>query len=140
MFIRNRSVADSAEIDTQLRLARRVIILKAAIRSFQAQRGHSPAALADLVADYLSQIPEDPYSDGKPFGYRVSTGEELRGPPRAAVGGRPPEDAYIVPVSRGQVVIWSVGVDRIDQGGRVPPGGPRAEDIVFLVPAPAPPP
>jgi hypothetical protein len=52
--------------------------------------------------------------------------------------GRTAEEPRLVPVQPGQVVLWSVGLDGVDQGGKVPPGGgPRAEDIVFVVPVPA---
>jgi hypothetical protein len=138
LLARNRSAADMADNDVQLRVTRRVAILKAAVRAYQAERGVPPAALTDLVATgYLARLPEDPFTEGRPFGYRVSVGETLRGPARAASPGRPPDEAYLVPVEAGRVVLWSVGVDGIDQGGLVPPGGPRALDLVFLVPPPA---
>ena len=82
-------------------------------------------------------MPSDPYSDGHPFGYRVSTGESLRGPPRTNQMGRTPEEAHTVSVRPGQAILWSIGADRVDQGGHVPPGGARAEDMVFVVPLPA---
>lgn len=140
LLARNRSAADAADIETQLRVARRVSILKAAVLAYRAERGGPPAALAELVdRGYIARQPEDPYAAGRPFGYRVSVGETLRGPARAAGDGRAPEEMHLVPVDPGRVVLWSVGVDGIDQGGLVPPGGPRAEDLVFLVPVPAPP-
>ena len=90
-----------------------------------------------MSGGYLAQMPDDPYAAGRPFGYRVSPGEELIGPYRPGGQNRPPERQK-ESVSAGQVIIWSVGQDRIDQGGKVPPGGPRAEDLVYIVPNPAP--
>jgi hypothetical protein len=137
LLIRNRSIRELTDPELQLRVARRAVILKAAIRAFQVTHGRPPSALNELVTcGYLPRLPDDPYAEGHPFGYRVSTGEELRGPARTASLGRPGEDGYIVPVPRGQAVLWSVGVDRIDHGGKCPPGGARAEDMVFLVPGP----
>jgi hypothetical protein len=152
-LVRTRSPADSADNETYLRVVRRATILKAAVHTFRAERGRLPSELAELVTHgYLAKLPDDPYAEGRSFGYRISVGEELRGPPvrqgpvfRMAVGeenrgplgsGRVIEEA--VSVHPGQAILWSVGVDRIDQGGRVPPGNPRVEDLVFLIPLPPP--
>lgn len=141
LLARNRSATDAAEGEMYLRVARRVVVLKAAVLAYRAERGGPPVALAELVAaKIIERLPEDPYAAGRAFGYRVSAGETLRGPARATLmPGREPEKDYLVPVAPGQAVLWSVGVDGTDQGGVVPPGGPRSEDLVFLVPVPAPP-
>ncbi len=128
---------DLADRENYVRVIRRAIILKAAIRTFTIERGGPPGSQKELVScGYLARLPEDPYTEGNPFGYRVSAGEELRGPARAAPLGRSEEPSSLA-INPGQVLVWSVGVDRADQGGKVLPGGPRAEDIVFLVPPPA---
>ena len=116
------------------------LILKAVVRAFESERGKPPATQTELVQlGYLPRLPEDPYADGKPFGYRVSPGETLRIPthtmPQTRLATKTP-DPYELAVRPGRVIIWSLGVDRLDQGGRVPPGDPRAQDIVFLVPLP----
>ncbi len=136
---RHRSTSDLTDSETLLRVGRRALILKAAVRAFQADRGTVPRTLNELVAGgYLAYLPADPYADGHPFGYRVSTGETLRSPARAGAAGAPPggrgaEDVIVPP---GQAILWSVGPDGADQGGRVAPGGAGAEDLVFLVPLP----
>lgn len=137
---RNQSQIEMKERDTQLCVLRRAMILKAAIRTYQSDHGGPPANREELVTrGYLASLPIDPFADeGGPFGYRVSTGETLRGPTRTAPQGRTSEETALLPVGSGSVIIWSVGMDKIDQGGRVPPGGPRSQDIVFLVPPPAP--
>jgi hypothetical protein len=113
-------------------------VLKAAILAYQGDHGRAPAAQEELVGSYLRRLPLDPFAEGRHFGYRVSAGEQLVAPPR--LGGNPPDQSPTQSVRPGQVVIWSVGYDRTDDGGVVPPGGPRAKDLVFLVPAPSPPP
>ncbi len=51
----------------------------------------------------------------------------------------PREDPAERVVAPGQAIIWSVGPDKIDQGGTNPPGPithipGRPEDVVILVP------
>ena len=134
LLTRNRSVGDLVENDRNLRAQRRAMILKLAVRAYQTDRRSAPVALADLVAGgYLGVVPADPYhEEQRPFGYRVSAGENLRGT-RLSGPGRLGDEVQF-PIKRGQILVWSVGTDRKDQGGRVAPGGSRAEDLVFLVP------
>ncbi len=148
LLARARTALDAADTELQIRILRRVTILKAALVVHHGRTGRPPAVQEELVtAGVLVRLPEDPHMTGRPFGYRVSAGESLVGrgrltaPPAAGLG-QPPgpaENPFVVPVRAGQVVVWSVGPDRIDQGGKVPPGGPNAEDLVSLVPVfPAP--
>lgn len=58
-----------------------------ALKCFQLDRGHLPESLHDLVPDYLSEIPRDPF-DGRPLRYS--------------------------PVKK---IIYSVGADLEDEGG-----------------------
>ena len=137
-LVRSRSASDAGDPETQLRVARRAAVIKGACRAYYGRHGTLPPALANLVTDGLiARVPDDPFAEGHPFGYRKSTGEELVGPARAPMAGRPQEESFKEVVNPGEGVLWSVGVDRVDQGGRVPPGGPRAEDIVYLVKLPA---
>ncbi|AMV27862.1 hypothetical protein VT84_25895 [Gemmata sp. SH-PL17] len=130
---RNRSIGDVVETERYLRVMRRVGAIKFACRAHLMDRKSTPATLAELVAGgYLRAAPVDPYSDGRAFGYRISPGEELRS--STQLRGGPADDTMIRTVSAGQILVWSVGADRTDQGGHVAPGGVRAEDIVFLVP------
>ena len=140
LIARGRSAADVTDDETHLRVTRRVTILKAAVLAFQTEHKRAPEAPTELVASAsLARLPEDPYTEGRPLGYRVSDGQPLVGRARASTPGRP-DEPLVVPVQVGQVVVWSVGPDRVDQGGKVPPAGPRAEDLVFLLPAPGAPP
>ena len=50
-----------------------------------------------------------------------------------------PDPSPPLPIPPGQPILWSVGPDGTDQGGRNPPGytsvAPgRPDDLVFLVP------
>jgi hypothetical protein len=124
---------------TQLRSA----ILKTALRLYQAEKGRPAATLNALVPDYLVAVSTDPYS-GRPFRYRLSAGENIEWPddntPAGAAGmviGRTAQRF----VPRGQGILWSVGPDGEDGGGRVQFSelGRPAEhsDQIFLVPLPA---
>jgi ABC-type transport system involved in multi-copper enzyme maturation permease subunit len=100
--------------------------LVVALRCFQADTGRPAARLSELAPKYLERIPADPF-DGQPFRYRLSQGEEILG----QTG---------VKAKAGQGILWSVGPDRTDNGGRVqgrhrnaPPGA----DLIYLVPLPA---
>ncbi|MDY3561714.1 ABC transporter permease [Gemmata sp. JC673] len=142
LLVRNRSGGDQTETDQVLRTTRRAMILKLAIRAHMDEKGGAPATLADLTTGptpFLPSLPEDPYADGRPFGYRISAGETLRGPPRSPGPGSGPGPGRgsgdpPLEIRSGQVLLWSVGADGTDQGGTVIPGGPRSEDMVFLVP------
>jgi hypothetical protein len=147
----NRPATDLAEADAILRVSRRAVILTCAIRAHTAARGGPPAALGELVGlGYLARMPEDPFAPGKEFGYRVSAGEMLPPTmPRVPVlvlGPEPlpqrgsvnvPTAGTAKTLDPGQPLFWSVGLDRTDEGGRVPPGGARPTDLVFIVPPPA---
>lgn len=137
LFVRGRAASDYAEDEANMRVLRRVVATKAAVLAFQADHGRAPTEAAEWITrGYAARLSADPYADSRPLGYRVSDGAPLVGRPRAAQPGRPQETAYVVPLTPGQAVVWSVGPDGVDQGGKVPPGGPRAEDLVFVVPAP----
>lgn len=115
--------------------------LKAALRLYQAKNsGRLPADLKQLIPDYLPALPHDPY-DGKPFRYRISRGEKLVWP---KVGGQAPgsieESTQEVPAGLG--ILWSVGSDGQDNGGRsqeTDAGYPSStSDLIYLVPPPMP--
>jgi hypothetical protein len=116
------------------RAAVRALVLQTALILYESEHGEPARNLDQLVeAKYLIRLPRDPFS-GLPFGYRVSKGEKI---PQA--GGDPLE------VARGQGVIWSVGPDGVDDGGRKQgreayESGRRdltGFDLIFLVPRPA---
>ena len=86
-----RQAAQKAETKHKLVLAReRLLATELALRCYQLQQGHPAARLAALATNYLSHLPEDPFS-GQPLIYRV-------------------QGTYWL--------LYSVGVDGVDDGGR----------------------
>lgn len=119
--------------------------LKVALRLYQIETGKPAVSLDALVPSYVLAIPLDPFGD-KPFRYRLSRGENIGwpsvGPPAGIGAGRPgmlagnPPPTRFVP--KGHGILWSVGEDRVDDGG-VKQSESRVstqfgEDIIFLVP------
>ncbi len=144
LLLRPRSLGDLAGLDRNLRLFRRAAILKLALRGYHAEHGQypDPDSLGKLVAGgFLASLPADPYDETRGFGYRISRGEKLLPPPRKG-----PTDPIALSVTlserdvpAGQAILWSVGNDKINQGGTsLPVGGPGLltppQDLVFLVP------
>jgi hypothetical protein len=74
-----------------------------AIARFRAKSGRSPKDLAELVPDYLAAVPLDPF-DGKPIRYKKS--------------------------DRG-FVVYSIGPDLVDDGGRPLDEKTEKGDVVF---------
>jgi len=144
--------------------------LKVAVRLYQAEnQGRLPATLNDLVPRYLANLPVDPF-DGRPLRYRISTGEPLvwlddapvpahpaqagMGPPAvppqempAAVAKAPagqhvelPKMPPLKAVPAGQAILWAVGEDRHDDGGKRQglhlTNTSFGEDLLYLVPPP----
>jgi hypothetical protein len=68
----------------------RVLVLELAIRAYQLDMGRLPRVLTDLVPKFLPVVPNDPYAAG-PMKYIVANGEYS---------------------------VYSVGPDRIDDGGK----------------------
>ena len=88
--------------------------LVVACNRFARDKGRFPETLAELVPDYLSEVPRDPY-DGEPFRYAAEKG-----------------------------LVWAVGTNLTDEGGSIlVPGAEqtttarrdrrRAEDFVFEI-------
>ncbi len=91
--IRDRNLAKS-----------RLLICDLAIRVYSLERGHNPAALAELVPEYLKEVPEDPFSGG-PLIYRVTP------------------TGYL---------LYSIGVNRVDDGGWSGAGQPYEVGDILL--------
>lgn len=66
-----------------------------ALNRYRVEQGQWPATLDALVPKYLTSVPRDPF-DGQPLRYELRDGAPL---------------------------LWSIGNDRIDDGGRPPAGG-----------------
>ena len=113
-------------------------ILKLALRLYQAEKGRPAATLAALVPTYLPTVPADPF-DSAPFRYRLSAGEDILWPTPGPGGGTIRNQQRQVPP--GQGILWSVGEDGRDDGGkrRCEPRrrSQKGEDVIFLVPLPA---
>lgn len=63
-----------------------------AIRAYQLEHGQRPATLGSLVPEYLVSLPQDPFTDGRPIGYRAGGegfGVYSVGPDGHDDGGRP---------------------------------------------------
>lgn len=105
-----------------------------ALRLYQAEQGRPAKTLEALVPKYLPAVPADPF-DGRPFRYRLSEGEEIgwtRNHARGEVNSRR--------VPKGQGILWSVGEDGHDDGGKQQQSGDvrqPGQDIISLVPPPA---
>jgi hypothetical protein len=104
---------------------------------YRAEQGKPATSLADLVPRYLPELPADPYS-GEPFRYRVSAGELVRWRPAVREGEQEFRDVH-----PGQGVVWSVGPDQADNGGKKQGDGVAVSikgweqqglDVIFLVP------
>jgi hypothetical protein len=81
------------------------IMLLAALRKFMAVKGQYPDRLEDLVPEYLSQLPEDPFSPDKKFIYKKSS---------------------------DSMILYSVGPDMTDDGGStLSDRSSNTGDIVF---------
>ena len=107
--------------------------LQIALALYQIAKGKPAVRLEDLVPRSLDKLPLDPFN-GQSFHYRVSQGERIVWADNSSevAGGEPLRRA----VSAGQGVLWSVGPDGRDDGGRqqvAGADGPGA-DMIFLVP------
>jgi hypothetical protein len=82
----------------------RLLATELALRCAQSEQGHPSARLDDLVTNYLSKVPQDPFN-GQPLIYRPQSTNWL---------------------------LYSVGPDGVDDGGRAAGRGwPVKGDILF---------
>jgi hypothetical protein len=96
-------------------------LLTTALLLYRADKGRLPEKLEDLVPDYLTALPLDPFS-GKAFQYRVSAGESLELP-------LPSGDTKQLTLAPGQGFVWSAGKDTLI----LSEGGPQERGL-FPVP------
>jgi hypothetical protein len=87
------SFAFERELDSINQVRMGILILGLAVRAYQLQTGRLPASLDELIPSQLPSIPDDPYSNGQPLKYRLS-GNDFQlysvGPNRVDDGGAPP--------------------------------------------------
>jgi hypothetical protein len=96
------SYSRCAELFERTRQARDATLVATALELYRRQAGAWPESLNDLTPQFLPQVPPDRY-DGKPLKYRVID---------------------------GQPVLYSIGVNRIDDGGRLPePRKPNEKSV-----------
>jgi hypothetical protein len=92
--------------------------LKLILALYQLKEKRPAPSLEALVPEYMLEVPIDPYS-GKPFRYRVSKGENITEQffeeDRLRFSPEPKERIRHIPA--GQGILWSVGLDGIDNGG-----------------------
>lgn len=76
----------------------RGILLLSALKEYRAVKGDYPGALNDLSPDFINGIPEDSFSDDNQFIYKVESGKAILysvGPDENDDGGRQAEDRYM---------------------------------------------
>jgi hypothetical protein len=105
-----------------------------ALALFRIKEGKAARTLEELTPRYLKELPNDPFAE-RPFGYRVSTGEEILEWRWRDDGKAQEQKRRVAP---GQGLVWSVGVDGNDDGGKARfdygMGGRDGADIIFLEP------
>jgi hypothetical protein len=117
LLVRRSGASELTADDLMMRVIRRGTLLRVAVRLHIEATGDPPASLAELVAPgHLRAVPEDPF-DGRPFRYRAHM---------TTVLGR----------EFGPPIVWSVGLNRVDDGGQARPRGlpNQPDDMVFWVP------
>jgi hypothetical protein len=134
-----------AQVEGLVQADRRAGRTLLALRRYELKYSRPPETLSALVPEFLPGVPTDPFSN-RPFGYRLSAGEEVEvethtPPPFAALsefgrrfvllaGGVTVVDGanvslstttsdvrWMKTISPGQPVLWSAGIDRVDNGG-----------------------
>jgi hypothetical protein len=98
------------------RVDRTAVMVGVALELYFREHGRFPPSLSELVqAGYLKSIPIDPFGSGEPIHYRVE--------------GSPASNA----------VVWSVGLEGVNQAGKLPIGRSderSTNDTVFEIAAP----
>ncbi len=99
----DRLVAQEANTRTQFRGT----MLSAAIESYRAETGAYPGELSSLVPNYVSSLPEDPFS-GQPFEYAPTDSSYLlysTGPDMVSNSGEPMGEEGPFPKREGDIVL-----------------------------------
>lgn len=113
-------------------VGRRALVQAVAIRVWRLDHGENDnETLEALVPGLLDRLPLDPYS-GRPFGYVKSAGQSVR-PPIASDFGPP---SSLRPTRPGQWLLYSVGPDKRDDGGKAAYSYTKMNegDYLFAVP------
>jgi hypothetical protein len=100
----SRQAVERAQTKHKIVIAHeRVLAAELALRCYQFEQGRVPARLDDLVTNYLSKVPQDPFR-GRPLIYRAQGTNWL---------------------------LYSVGPDGVDHGGKPVGQGSTKGDILF---------
>jgi hypothetical protein len=115
------------QIETGALSRRRAALLTVALRLYLADKGRPASSLEALTPGYLRALPADPYDvAGRPFGYRVSAGENVRIPWLDSENGQWRTGPRRLPPGYG--ILWSVGPDGREDGGRCDAAGASRSD------------
>jgi hypothetical protein len=117
------------------RTSRHAALLQLALAQYELRHGKPATELADLVPEFLLELPDDPFSH-KSFRYRVSKGEKIDWSPHSSdLALRYRE------IPSGEGILWSVGGDMQDGGGVVNGASwwrtdneKPERDLIYLVP------
>jgi hypothetical protein len=108
-----------------------------ALRIWQLEHGgRYPETLDALVPDLLPALPPDPYS-GRPFRYRPAHHQPVLPLGLDGLRGGLVGEPTLFELSRpGQWLLYSVGPDRVDDGGSFSSGDNRVipRDVIFALP------
>ena len=96
-----RPLSKTADADTSNKASLRSAAVGVACERFRLAKGRWPTELEELVPHFLDQLPADPF-DGQPLKMKYSD---------------------------GTFVVYSVGIDRVDNGGQLdlPPSQPGSD-------------
>jgi hypothetical protein len=125
--------------DDRNEVGRRALIQILAIRQWQLRHdGRLPDDLHALVPEELPSLPKDPYSGG-PFHYAPARGQTIFPGISGKAGSPAPPPLFPRAAAPGSWLLYSVGPNRIDDGGTAMAGGALpgpgdAADIVFGIP------
>ena len=90
-----------------------LLITRLAIQAYHAEQSRYPQTLAQLVPEYLSKGPLDPYSNQKPLIYKPVPLRYVR-----STAGHPPREPIMVQSDKWMpFTLYSVGPDSRDDGG-----------------------
>lgn len=124
--------------DATAQTIERARLLQVALRLYRAEKGHEAPSLQALVPQYLSAVPADPLDPtGHAFRYRLSAGETIpMGWTVDPKTGKGRTDGRRI--RKGQGILWSVGRDGRDDGGRHSEhSGQTSADWIFLLDPPS---
>lgn len=101
MLVTSYSGTPSLAAQTEFSCA--ALAVQLAAEEFRRDKGGYPAALEELVPDYLPEVPKDPFDDGRPIKYNLETRVLYTVGPDCAFTGKLPSKDELDKMSRGQL-------------------------------------